>query len=244
MRILIIPARSGSKRIPNKNIRPFLGVPALVRTLAVARESDTFDIIHVSTDSAEIASIASRAGADPGRLRPQSLANDDIPLREVMIHEASEILVSEFGASAMNPDGIQVWLMLPCAVLTVPRDLRLAAQLLDSKASNEAVLSVAEYPAPIEWAMAVSESGVLEIAQPDALSTPSQAFSPHYYDTGMFAGFALSALWKMRDKEYHPTFLPVTIDSWRAIDIDTLTDWENAERIFPLLGGTSQRTYD
>ena len=239
MRTLIVPARSGSKRIPDKNKRPFLGVPAIARSLAIAKQSDIFDHIHVSTDSPEIADIASTAGVPPRRLRPVHLAGDAVPLRDVLIYEASEVLASTFGQEDLDTSSIQVWMMLPCAVLAIPDDLHRAAQIMDSTPSNQAVLSVAEFPAPIEWATAIGADGLLHIADSKAWSIPSQLLSRHYYDTGMFSGFTLSTLIKMKDPTYYPDFRPVVIDAWRAVDIDTLQDWEHAERIFPLLDSMS-----
>src|SRR5689334_448973 len=83
-RLAIIPARSGSKRIPNKNVKPFHGRPVIEYSLAAARESGLFDVIHVSTDSEAIAEIATKLEAPVDFLRPPTLAGDTVPLRDVL----------------------------------------------------------------------------------------------------------------------------------------------------------------
>lgn len=94
MRIAIIPARGGSKRIPGKNIRDFLGKPMLHWAIEAARNSDLFEHIVVSTDSTEIAEEAVKAGADVPFMRPAALADDHAVTRDVInhaIHECTQI---------------------------------------------------------------------------------------------------------------------------------------------------------
>ena len=78
MRIAVIPARSGSKRIPQKNIRPFHGIPILFRTVQKLLNSNLFDKILVSTDSEDFANIAQSAGAVVTTLRPSKLSDDNV----------------------------------------------------------------------------------------------------------------------------------------------------------------------
>src|SRR5688500_18937017 len=89
--LAIVPARGGSKRIPRKNIRPFLGVPMLARTIETMIASGIFDSIVVSTDDEEIASIAEQAGAQAPFRRPPELSNDTAATMPVIAHAINEM---------------------------------------------------------------------------------------------------------------------------------------------------------
>ena len=86
MRIAVIPARGGSKRIPRKNIKPFRGKPIIAWSIDVAQRSALFDRIVVSTDDAEITDVAKRYGAEVPFIRPSELANDHAGTIEVIAH--------------------------------------------------------------------------------------------------------------------------------------------------------------
>ncbi len=86
MRVAVIPARGGSKRIPRKNIRDFCGLPMIARSIQVARESGCFDHILVSTDDAEIAEVARTYGAEVPFLRPAALSDDYTGTIPVVAH--------------------------------------------------------------------------------------------------------------------------------------------------------------
>src|SRR5438132_6292712 len=79
MRLAVIPARGGSKRIPRKNIKPFAGKPMIVYAIDAARRAGVFDHVVVSTDDDEIATIARQAGAELPFVRPAALADDHTP---------------------------------------------------------------------------------------------------------------------------------------------------------------------
>ncbi len=88
MKLAVIPARGGSKRIPRKNIKPFSGKPAICWSIDAAREAGLFDHIIVSTDDPEIAEVACQAGAEVPFVRPPELANDFAGTIEVVAHAA------------------------------------------------------------------------------------------------------------------------------------------------------------
>ena len=83
-RIAIIPARGGSKRIPNKNIRDFCGKPMISYALEAARDSALFDCIHVSTDSKKIAEATQKEGFDVDFMRTAELSDDHTPTMPVL----------------------------------------------------------------------------------------------------------------------------------------------------------------
>lgn len=91
IRVAIIPARGGSKRIPRKNVRDFCGKPMIAWPINVARQSGLFDRIVVSTDDDEIAEIAKSYGAEVPFRRPAELADDHTATRPVVNHAIREI---------------------------------------------------------------------------------------------------------------------------------------------------------
>ena len=86
MNIAIIPARGGSKRIPEKNIKLFAGQPIISYSIRAALQADVFDKVIVSTDSEKIARIAEKCGADVPFVRPPEISNDQSPLASVLLH--------------------------------------------------------------------------------------------------------------------------------------------------------------
>ena len=108
MRLCVIPARGGSKRIPRKNIRPFAGRPIIAYSIDAARESGLFDRIMVSTDDAEIAEVAHGVGAEIPFLRPAELADDYVGTNAVVTqaiqwHESNGMPVARSAASTQQP---------------------------------------------------------------------------------------------------------------------------------------------
>src|SRR5688500_12769930 len=89
MRIAVIPARGGSKRIPRKNIKLFAGKPMIARAIDIARSSGLFDHVVVPTDDGEIARIATECGAEVPFMRPEELADDYTPTVPVIAHAIS-----------------------------------------------------------------------------------------------------------------------------------------------------------
>lgn len=227
--VAIVPARGGSKRIPGKNIRPFLGVPLLTRTIEVLRGANLFDRIVVSTDDPTIAETALRAGADVPFTRDASLADDHTPTAPV-VADAVVRLEAEM-AVMLDP----VCVVYPTAVFLQADDLRAA---LDCLISTEAslVFSAASFPAPIERAWRVDGAGRGQMIRPEYRLARSQDLPATYHDAGLFywgtRGYWLAAA-AGADQHGEPTRLYV-LPRWRAVDIDTPEDWEQAELLYRL----------
>lgn len=222
----LIPARGGSQRIPRKNVREFLGVPALTRVVRTLVESGTVSEVVVSTDDAEIAEVAKAAGAVAPFVRPDSLADSRTGARPVIQHA-----VRELGLDG----GTTLGVFYPTAVLTTVEDVAASAALF-AEGRSDFVLAVAEFPAPIERALTVSPEGDLEARWPEQLGARSQDLPRSYHDIGQFYwGHAQEWL----------TDVPVVVarcrgyvvPTWRAVDIDTPDDWERAELVFGMLHG-------
>lgn len=226
MKLCVIPARGGSKRIPRKNIRPFAGRPIIAYSIQAALVSRLFDRVMVSTDDAEIAEIAAGLGAEIPFLRPEELSDD---------HTGTNAVVRQ-AIEWHNRQGLLVSCAC-CLYATAPfvqvRYLREGLErLLDSGKSF--VFSVTAYPFPIQRALRVNEKGELEAIYPEYRCTRSQDLEPAYHDAGQF-------YWGTADAFLHdvPLFsnasLPVVLPSYLVQDIDTEEDWRRAELMYRVL---------
>ena len=139
--IAIIPARKGSKRIPNKNIKFFFGKPIIAHTIINLKKTKIFDQIIVSTDSKKIANIAKKYGAKVPFLRPLNLAGDKAGTTEVIAHAVSWL--TNNGYRIKN-----VCCIYPTSVLIQKDDLKLGLKFLKLK-KWDYIFSAAAYEHPI-----------------------------------------------------------------------------------------------
>jgi N-acylneuraminate cytidylyltransferase len=224
--IAIIPARGGSKRIPRKNIKPFLGVPLLARTIGILREAEVFQRIVVSTDDDEIAAVAQAAGGEAPFRRPPDLANDHAATLPVIEHAVRTL--AQVGVEASF-----VCCVYPAAVLARAADLSRALAMLRAEPINY-VFTATAFSYPIQRALRKTANGGAEMFWPEHRQTRSQDLEPAYHDAGQYY-FGRSEAWL----EQRPLFARgsrlLVIPHYRAQDIDTPEDWERAELIFEAL---------
>ena len=223
MRLAVIPARGGSKRIPRKNIRYFHGRPIIGWSIAAARESGLFDHIIVSTDDPEIAETARAEGAETPFTRPANLADDHTPTRPVVNH-AIETMTALHG----KPD------FVCCIYATAPFlkaiDLVAGFDRLRSSGADFA-FSVTSFAFPIQRALRIRPDGRIGMFQPEHFKTRSQDLEEAWHDAGQF-------YWGRTDAflENVPAFsehaVPCILPRHCVQDIDTLEDWAVAERLF------------
>lgn len=172
--IAIIPARGGSKRLPDKNMRILAGKPLIGWTIESAIESGVFSRVVVSTDSWEIAVMAAQFGAEVPFMRPEELASDDTPSIEVLIHAANSLM-----AGKETP-----WTHLACLQPTSPlrtaENIREAVHLLEEKQAD-AIISVCKSEHSPLWSNTLPDSLSLDGFIPEHVQkTPSQQL-PEYY---------------------------------------------------------------
>jgi pseudaminic acid cytidylyltransferase len=146
MNLAIIPARGGSKRIINKNIRLFSGRPVIEYSIEVAWETGLFSQVIVSTDCSEIARVAKSAGATVLK-RPAELADDHTALIPVVQHAILSARGKEPSAFR-NED--PVCCVLATAPLVTAQDLLASFQILSASPEAEFVVPVASFPYPIQ----------------------------------------------------------------------------------------------
>lgn len=227
MRLAVIPARGGSKRIPRKNIRPFAGRPMLAWPVEAALRAGCFDRIVVSTDDAEIAEVARAAGAEVPFLRPAELADDHAGTIAVMRHAIGELL------TAPGRDDL-VCCLYATAPFVQADDLTGGLQLLQSQADCDFVLGVAAHRAPIQRALRLDAAGRVSMFDATQFTRRSQDLEPAYHDAGQFCWGRASA-WLGVDNVFTPTCRAWQLPAYRVQDIDSPEDWLRAEWMFQAL---------
>ena len=197
----------------------------IAHILDTARSSELFDVIHVSTDSPRIASVVESLGLEIHFPRIAELADDKTPLMPVLRY-----VTETFQTRGRTFD--EVWLLMACAPLIEANDLLAAARLLLRTDQSKAVLAVAPYPAPIEWAFDREDDGSLTAVSPGKFAVRSQDLRPSFYDAGSFCGFPSSRVLESRGAGDDTRFVGFVLPRHKAIDIDNEEDWRLAEIVF------------
>ena len=223
MRLAVIPARGGSKRIPRKNIRLFCGQPMIAWSIAAALKSGCFDRIIVSTDDAEIAAVARRHGADVPFLRPAHLADDHTTTLPVVAHAIA--WQQQHGVAAS-----QACCIYATAPFVQAADLQRGLGLLTSSGCDYA-LSVTSFPFPVQRAIRIGPAGRLVMVQPEHLNTRSQDLPETYHDAGQFY-WGQAAAWMAGRAIFSARAAPIILPRHRVQDIDSAEDWVRAEWLF------------
>ncbi len=223
MKIAIIPARGGSKRIPKKNIKEFSGKPIIAWSIEAAKMCKMFDRIIVSTDDYEIAAIAKQHGADVPFMRPKHLADD---------YTGTSAVVKDV-IQNIHKNGEQVSYVC-CIYATAPfissKYLIKAYQDLINQNKSYA-FSVTTYSFPVERSFVINQSNVIENLFPDRTLSRSQDLQEVYHDAGQF-------YWGLADAFLNdlPIFsrhsIPIILPRYLVQDIDTIEDWKQAELMF------------
>ena len=227
MKLAIIPARGGSKRIPRKNVKPFCGKPMLAWSIEAAHASNCFDSIIVSTDDAEIADTARRYGAKVPFLRPPELSNDHAGTAPVIAH----------AINWMNANGPQQVSLVCCIYATAPfvtaADIERGLDTLHREDCDYA-FSVTSYPFPIQRAIRITPNGRVKMFQPEQFTTRSQDLEEAWHDAGQFY-WGRATAWLAGKPVFSHDAAPVTLPRHRVQDIDTPEDWHRAEIMFQIL---------
>ena len=175
--VAIITARGGSKRIPHKNIKPFLGKPILEYSIEAALGADYFQEVMVSTDDEEIARIARHAGAQVPFMRSENTANDYATTADVILEvlESYERIGKKFD---------QVCCIYPTAPFVTANALKTAMMLLEQEKSD-CVIPVVKFSFPPQRCVVINQ-GRLTPKWPENMKVRSQDLEPFYHDCGQF----------------------------------------------------------
>ena len=226
MRLAVIPARGGSKRIPRKNIKIFGGLPMIAWSIRAAIESQCFDRIIVSTDDAEITEVAEAHGAEVPFIRPPELSDDFTGTIPVIAH----------AIQWQNAQGVaarQVCCIYATAPFVQASDLQRGLQVLQSTGADYA-FSVTSYAFPIQRAIRITPEQRVQMFQPEHFNTRSQDIEEAWHDAGQFY-WGQAKAWLEHKPLFGQDAAPVVLLRHRVQDIDTLEDWERAEWMFKVL---------
>ncbi|MFJ4195807.1 pseudaminic acid cytidylyltransferase [Pseudomonas sp. NPDC089534] len=228
--VAIIPARGGSKRIPRKNLKPFDGVPMIVRSIRTALESGLFDQVVVSTDDQEIADVAQAHGAQVPFLRPADLADDFTGTAAVIEHALRQLPAFDYAC---------------CVYATAPllqaRYLREGFDALECHPDKSFAFSVCGFGFPVQRALTLDGQGALTALYPEFRNTRSQDLPEAFQDAGQFYWGRREA-WLRGEALYSPASLPVILPRHLVQDIDTPEDWMRAEYLYAALKAGGELT--
>jgi len=216
--ICIIPARGGSKRIPRKNIKDFLGKPIIAYSIEIAQESGLFDEIMVSTDDEEIALTAQKYGAHVPFLRSAKNSDDHSTLSDV-ITEVLELYEVKFDYCCC---------VLPTAPLIQKENLRRAYLKMVDRGFYS-VRPVVQFSYPIQRALKISGDETLFWFYPEYSKTRSQDLLPAFHDAGQFYWMHTNIGLSQERRG------AIVISETEAQDIDNEEDWKLAEIKYQLI---------
>ncbi len=221
MTICIIPARSGSKRVKNKNIKLFAGKPIISYAIQLAKSCGLFKKIVVSTDSYKISKIAKKYGAEVPFLRSKKLANDFTPTPDVLID-----CIKKISSQATKYH----FCLYPTTTLILKKDLINSFKKI-KKINFDHLSSVSEYDASPHRALRLVGKNRIEFNSKKFALTRSQDLPKLCRDSGSFTIHRTKSLLKHNRKLPKKTTY-YFIDKYRCIDIDTESDFKFAEFVF------------
>lgn len=225
-KLAIIPARGGSKRIPKKNIKFFLGKPIIAYAIETAINSKLFDEVMVSTDDHDIAEIAVSYGAKVPFIRSEKNANDFATTIDVIkeVISSYEKLERKFKYASC---------IYPCTPLLSKQRLSESFYLLEKK-NLDCVFPIIKYGFPIQRAVRLNDKGLIEMFQPEHLTTRSQDLENSFHDAGQFYSFNVNNL-VSKQKLLTELTGYIEVSEMEAQDIDNLVDWQLAELKYKII---------
>jgi N-acylneuraminate cytidylyltransferase len=217
--LCIIPARGGSKRIPRKNIKDFLGKPIISYSIEAALNSKLFEEVMVSTDDEEIAGIAKEYGAKVPFFRSKKNADDFATTADVLME-----VIESYNEISQNFDNICC--IYPTAPFTTAKKL-IKANLKLEEESLDAVFPVMPFSYPIQRALKIGDSKV-SFFYPEFENSRSQDLEEAFHDSGQFYFIKTKAFLKNKSI-FTANTGGIIINDLEAQDIDNETDWKIAE---------------
>ncbi|MDA5194711.1 pseudaminic acid cytidylyltransferase [Govanella unica] len=226
MKIAIIPARGGSKRIPGKNVKIFAGRPVIAYSIAAAHATGLFDHVIVSTDDEEIAAIARDHGAEVPFIRPPELSGDHMGTTPVTQHAIRWFQTA-------GADVSYSCTLYATAPFIRAADVVAAFEILESSGASYS-FPVTSFPFPIQRAVRLDDGGRVAMFHPEHRLTRSQDLEPAYHDAGQFY-WGRAAAYLADEPVIGAGAVPLVIPRWRVQDIDTPEDWRRAELMYEAL---------
>ena len=224
--IAIIPARGGSKRIPNKNIKLFAGKPIISYSIKAAQETNLFDRIIVSTDSGEIAEVAKTCGAEIPFIRPAELSDDFTATVPVLLHALNWLNAHESASDYFC-------CVYATAPFVQPEYIIKGFKLLKERNATTA-FSVTTFSYPIYRALKIDDENRIKMIWPEYDNFRSNDLPKTYHDAGQFYWGKTKQFLKEK-KLFSSDSVPVILPRYLVQDIDAPEDWETAEKMYSVL---------
>ncbi|MBS0358705.1 MAG: acylneuraminate cytidylyltransferase family protein [Proteobacteria bacterium] len=223
--IAVIPARAGSKRLPNKNIKPLSGKPLIAYTINAAQKANCFSEIIVSTECPQIAEIAIQYGAQVPWLRSAEYATDTASVADAVV----ELLLRFQQEQQKNYDAVM--LLQPTSPFRKPETILKALELFKSS-NGESIVSVSLAKTHPYWCKRIDADGIMSsFVQGQQIPICAQDLPPVYQLNGLIYCASPSHLIEQRNFYTNSTKALILNDSEEVLDIDTPMDWMLAEMI-------------
>jgi N-acylneuraminate cytidylyltransferase len=222
LKAAIIPARGGSKRIPRKNIKPFLGKPMIAYSIEAAKASGVFDRIIVTTDDDEIGEVAISFGAEVPFRRPNELSDDHALPGQAVAHAIDWLNQNTCAPSI-------VCCVYATAPLLRPDDIKKGLAIYEA-GDWDYVFSATKFSYPIFRAFSVGAEGRLTMLSPNYYKTRSQDLPYAWHDAGQFY-WGKPQAWLEGRPLFDERSTVIELPDWRVRDIDTEADWNRAEQL-------------
>ena len=226
MNIAIIPARSQSKRIKNKNVKKFMGKPIMAWSIEAAKKSKIFDEIIVSTDSKKISNIAIKYGAKIPFLRSSKLSNDKSNLIEVMSDVAKFYLKKKKKIK-------YICLIYATSPLLKVNNLIKGYKKIKKNKKLDYVLSASKINGSYFRSFKMLNGRIYPLFRKNVFKR-SQDITDLYYESAQFI-FGKAKSWMMNKHPYLSKTSIIEIDNYESRDIDDINDWKTTEKIFQIL---------
>ena len=225
--LCVIPARGGSKRIPRKNIKPFMGKPIMAYSIEAALKSALFDEVMVSTDDKEFAEIALEHGASVPFFRSEATSNDHATTVDVLLE-----VVDNYKKQGKEFDTIC------CLYSTAPfvTSERLKEAFGKLSTHVDGCFAIVEYSYPIQRGLIINNTGFVEMMYPEHLYSRTQDLEKVYHDAGQFY-FMKTVVMEKEKTVWCKRSEPLVLSELEVQDLDTLTDWNLAEIKYRILHG-------
>ena len=224
--LAIIPARGGSKRIPLKNIKLFLGKPIISYSIKAAVNSNIFDEIMVSTDNEKIAQISKKYGAKIPFFRSTKNSSDVATIDNVM----EEVLIKY---KKLGKEYDYVFCIFPTAPFITADKLKNAFKII-KKTDADAVVAITRFSYPIQRGLKIDSDGKIAMIWPRNMDIRSQDLIPTYHDAGQYFCKKTTVL-LTKKKTFISNTVPIIISGSEVQDIDNEEDWKLAEIKFSIL---------
>lgn len=231
--VAVITARGGSKRIPRKNIKPFLGKPIIEYSIEAALKTGVFNEVMVSTDDEEIAQVAVNVGAKVPFLRSEQTSNDFATTADVLLE-----VIDSYERIGTSFD--KVCCIYPTAPFVTANALKTAMMLLEQE-KCDCVIPVVKFSFPPQRGVVIKDGKVVP-KWPENMSKRSQDLEPFYHDCGQFYCLDVESF-KKQKKIWMDNVVPFIQDEINVQDIDTAEDWKIAEMKYQILHGEDVKIY-